>query len=108
MSEEIACGNNLLSAYWQSGVLIVILVVQDIGWYWFGRSLAVANLVYFSINLFGFLIPQFLPKAFEIYFRERDEIHSKTAEDKRSAAADNTQVTDKKADESQVTDKKSD
>lgn len=74
------------------------MVVQDIGWYWFGRTLAVANLVYFSINLFGFLIAQFLPKAFEIYFRERDEILAKTAEDKRSAAADNSRVTDKKSD----------
>jgi hypothetical protein len=33
------------------------------------------------------LIPIFLPRAFEIYFRERDEIESKMAEDKRSAAA---------------------
>lgn len=71
---------------------------KDIGWYWFGRCLAVANLVYFSINLFGFLIPQFLPKSFEVYFRERDEIHAKSAEDKRSAAADKSQVRDKKSD----------
>jgi hypothetical protein len=62
-------------------------LIQDIAWYWFGRSLAVANLAYFSINLFIFLIPKFLPRAFEIYFRERDEIESKMAEDKRSAAA---------------------
>ncbi|XP_011036113.1 PREDICTED: uncharacterized protein LOC105133721 isoform X2 [Populus euphratica] len=60
---------------------------QDIAWYWFGRSLAVANLAYFSINLFIFLIPKFLPRAFEMYFRERDENESKMAEDKRSAAA---------------------
>ncbi|KAM7484041.1 hypothetical protein LguiA_000050 [Lonicera macranthoides] len=69
---------------------------QDVAWYWFGRSLAVANLVYFSINMFGFLIPRFLPRAFERYFRERDEIHSKMAEDKYLSAAGKTQPTEKK------------
>lgn len=59
---------------------------KDVAWYWFGRALAIANLVYFSINLFGFLIPKFLPKAFDKYFREREEVQAKTAEDKRSAA----------------------
>ncbi|XP_077227736.1 uncharacterized protein LOC143860801 [Tasmannia lanceolata] len=58
---------------------------KDIAWSWFGRCLALANLVYFSINLFCFLIPQFLPRAFERYFKERDEICAKMAEDKRSA-----------------------
>lgn len=53
-------------------------------WYWFGKGLAVANLTYFSINLFGFLIPQFLPRAFEKYFREKSEVNSKLAEDKHS------------------------
>jgi len=61
-------------------------VSQDVAWYWFGRSLAVANLAYFSMNLFCFLIPGFLPRAFERYFSERDEIHMKSAEDKRSTA----------------------
>ena len=54
---------------------------------WFGKVLALANLAYFSINLFGFLIPRFLPKAFEKYFQERDEVHFKRAEDKRAGAA---------------------
>lgn len=54
--------------------------------------------MYFSINLFGFLIPKFLPRAFERYFRERDEIHAKTAEDKHSAAINKSQPKDKKAD----------
>ncbi|XP_075659767.1 uncharacterized protein LOC142629633 [Castanea sativa] len=73
--------------------------LKDIAWFWFGRSLAVANLVYFSINLFGFLIPRFLPRALERYFRERDEIRAKTAEDKRSAVINKSQPTDnKKAD----------
>ncbi|KAJ9176150.1 hypothetical protein P3X46_011493 [Hevea brasiliensis] len=72
--------------------------VKDIGWYWFGRILAAMNLLYFSINLFGFLIPQFLPRAFEKYFQERNETHAKMAEDKRSPAANKPQPTDKKAD----------
>lgn len=72
--------------------------MQDMAWFWFGRILAVANLVYFSTNLFCFLIPRFLPRAFEKYFRERDEIQGKYAEDKRSAAANKTQHADKKAD----------
>ncbi|THF94132.1 uncharacterized protein LOC114321232 [Camellia sinensis] len=71
---------------------------KDIAWFWFGRGLAAANLVYFSTNVFCFLIPQFLPKAFERYFRERDEIQAKTFEDKRSTAANKSQPTDKKDD----------
>ncbi|CAN0896101.1 hypothetical protein LINGRAHAP2_LOCUS18266 [Linum grandiflorum] len=60
----------------------------EVGWYWFGKGLAVANMAYFSTNLLCFLIPRFLPRAFEKYFNEmRDqEIHSKMAEDKPSAA----------------------
>ncbi|KAK2636828.1 hypothetical protein Ddye_031620 [Dipteronia dyeriana] len=73
---------------------------KDIAWFWFGRSLAVANLVYFSVNLFGFLIPRFLPMAFERYFKERDEIRGKFAEDKLSAATSKPppQEADKKSD----------
>ncbi|KAK2993573.1 hypothetical protein RJ640_030880 [Escallonia rubra] len=71
---------------------------QDVAWYWFGKSLAVVNLVYFSINLFGFLIPRFLPRALERYFRQRDEICAKMSEDNRSAAASQASPADKKAD----------
>ncbi|KAK0573335.1 hypothetical protein LWI29_006606 [Acer saccharum] len=73
---------------------------KDIAWFWFGRSLAVANLVYFSVNLFGFLLPRFLPRAFERYFKERDEIRGKFAEDKLSAAKSKPpqQEADKKSD----------
>ncbi|KAH7570528.1 hypothetical protein ACOSP7_018740 [Xanthoceras sorbifolium] len=72
---------------------------KDIAWFWFGRGLAVANLAYFSINLFCFLIPRFLPRAFERYFRERDENKGKFAEDKLSAASSKPQQSsDKKAD----------
>ncbi|KAM7480680.1 hypothetical protein LguiA_028893 [Lonicera macranthoides] len=49
------------------------------------------------------LIPNqvFLPRAFERYFKERNEIHAKTAQDKNSIAAHKTQspaAADKKAD----------
>ncbi|KVI05690.1 uncharacterized protein LOC112524240 [Cynara cardunculus var. scolymus] len=59
--------------------------IEDIAWYWFGISLAVTNLIYFSINIFAFLIPRFLPKAFEQYFKERNETQAKLAEDKRQS-----------------------
>ncbi|XP_071688579.1 uncharacterized protein [Rutidosis leptorrhynchoides] len=55
--------------------------IQDIVWYWFGVSLAVANLAYFSINIFAFLIPCFLPRAFELHFKERYETEAKFADD---------------------------
>ncbi|KAE8711684.1 transcription factor bHLH76-like [Hibiscus syriacus] len=72
--------------------------LKDIVWHWFGKGLAVANLLYFSINLFLFLIPRFLPQAFERYFKERVEIHGKTAEDNRPTAANKPQSTNKKVD----------
>ncbi|GLJ13191.1 hypothetical protein SUGI_0207140 [Cryptomeria japonica] len=56
--------------------------IQDVAWLWFGRGLAIANLLYFTINLFCFLIPRFLPRAFERYFQERTEYKAKVAEDK--------------------------
>ncbi|KAM7475941.1 hypothetical protein LguiB_023184 [Lonicera macranthoides] len=46
-------------------------------------------------------IKVFLPRAFERYFKERNEIHAKTAQDKNSIAAHKTQspaAADKKAD----------
>ncbi|CAM6070297.1 unnamed protein product [Sphagnum tenellum] len=45
---------------------------QDEAWIWFGRVLSATNAVYYTINLFAFLIPMFLPRAFERYFQERD------------------------------------
>ncbi|GAU19560.1 hypothetical protein TSUD_303730 [Trifolium subterraneum] len=62
------------------------------------QGLAVANLVYFSINLCGFLIPRFLPRAFERYFQERGEIYAKAGEDKRSMALNKPQLSEKKTD----------
>ncbi|XP_019180363.1 PREDICTED: uncharacterized protein LOC109175545 [Ipomoea nil] len=65
---------------------------KDVSWHWFGRGLAVANLVYYSVNLLGFLIPCYLPRAFERYFRERDEIVAKTGEDYRRYSPATTQI----------------
>jgi len=56
---------------------------QEKAWFWFGRVLSVANLLYFSINLFGFLIPSFLPRAFMKYFQERGEVYAKVMEDQQ-------------------------
>ncbi|XP_052205586.1 uncharacterized protein LOC127810251 [Diospyros lotus] len=83
---------------WVNKALPANAQIKDVAWFWFGRGLAVANLAYFSINLFCFLIPRFLPRAFETYFRARDEVHAKEAEDRRPAAANKPQPTDKKAD----------
>ncbi|KAK9063547.1 hypothetical protein SSX86_017417 [Deinandra increscens subsp. villosa] len=52
--------------------------IQDIAWYWFGIILAVTNLAYFSVNIFAFLIPHFLPRAFEQHFKERNETQAKS------------------------------
>ncbi|KDP22256.1 hypothetical protein JCGZ_26087 [Jatropha curcas] len=35
---------------------------------YFGRALAVANLAFWCFNLFGFLLPVYLPRAFEKYY----------------------------------------
>lgn len=67
---------------WFNKTLPATASIKDNAWLWFGRTLAVANFIYFSVNLFGFLIPRFLPRAFERYFKERDEVYSKMAEDK--------------------------
>lgn len=34
-----------------------------------GRALAVANMAFWSFNLFGFLLPIYLPKAFKMHFK---------------------------------------
>ncbi|WVZ85306.1 hypothetical protein U9M48_032251 [Paspalum notatum var. saurae] len=71
-------------AVWAAGDGGALAPPAAAAWLWFGRGLAAANLVYFSANLFGFLIPRFLPRAFEKYFRMRDELCAKTAEDKQT------------------------
>lgn len=35
-----------------------------------GRVLAVVNLVYWGFNLFGFLIPFYMPRAFKRYYSD--------------------------------------
>ncbi|KAF5795337.1 hypothetical protein HanXRQr2_Chr08g0338471 [Helianthus annuus] len=63
--------------------------IKDVAWFWFGRVLALANLAYFSINMFGFLIPRFLPRAFNQYLREQnDEIQRKVVEDEPTSPLD--------------------
>ncbi|KAL0906756.1 hypothetical protein M5K25_025275 [Dendrobium thyrsiflorum] len=66
---------------WLNKKVPAVAPIKDLAWLWFGRGLAMVNLVYFAINLFVFLIPRFLPRAFERYFKERDEIQEKKAED---------------------------
>ncbi|XWS34528.1 hypothetical protein CRYUN_Cryun21dG0046300 [Craigia yunnanensis] len=83
---------------WLNRTLPANAKLKDIAWDWFGKGLGAANLLYFSINLLCFLIPRFLPRAFERYFREREEIHGKMSEDKRPTAANKSQATDKKVD----------
>ncbi|OMP09915.1 hypothetical protein COLO4_05014 [Corchorus olitorius] len=83
---------------WLNKTLPANAQMKDIAWHLFGKGLAAANLFYFSINLLCFLIPRFLPRAFERYFRERDEVQAKMSEDKRPTAANKSQTTDKKVD----------
>ncbi|MBA0698357.1 hypothetical protein Goari_021850 [Gossypium aridum] len=83
---------------WLNKTLPVNAQLKDIVWHWLGKGLAAANLLYFSINLFFFLIPRFLPRAFERYFKERDEIHCKMSEDKRPVMANKSLATNKKDD----------
>ncbi|WCJ38802.1 hypothetical protein M5689_019839 [Euphorbia peplus] len=83
---------------WVHKNLPVDAKIQESAWFWFGRSLAAANLGYFTINLFGFVIPKFLPAAFEKYFEDKYEINSKMREDKFSPNANKSQPEDKKSD----------
>ncbi|KAL6294168.1 hypothetical protein ACE6H2_002310 [Prunus campanulata] len=100
-SQEIFQGSRFLFEFLNS-VLALPANAQfkDIAWFLFGRSLAIANFLYFSIiNLFGFLIPRFLPRAFERYFKEREEAHAKMAANKHSVVANKSgPVADKKDD----------
>ena len=50
---------------------MLVVDFQDETWIWFGRALSAANAIYYTINLFCFLIPMFLPRAFESYFEDR-------------------------------------
>ncbi|XP_022991374.1 uncharacterized protein LOC111488027 [Cucurbita maxima] len=85
---------------WLNKTLAANAPINDIAWFWFGRTLAVANFAYFCINLFGFLIPRFIPRAFERYFKDRDEdeTHAKIREDNLSSAPPKSHPSDKKTD----------
>ncbi|XP_073147638.1 uncharacterized protein [Henckelia pumila] len=72
-----------VSDVWINKTLPANAQFKDVAWFWFGRVLSVGNMGYFSMNLLCFLIPVFLPRAFEKYFKERDELHAKMGEDKR-------------------------
>ncbi|XP_061346818.1 uncharacterized protein LOC133292431 [Gastrolobium bilobum] len=89
---------NWIQNVWLNNTLPADAHLKDKAWFWFGRVLAVANLVYFSIKLFGFLIPRFLPRAFERYFQEREETFAKEAEDKRYVVIDKSHPLEKKSD----------
>ncbi|XP_057777005.1 uncharacterized protein LOC130995655 [Salvia miltiorrhiza] len=83
---------------WVNKTLPANAQLSEVGWFWFGRWLAALNMAYFSVNLFCFLIPRFLPRAFERYFKERDETQAKMAHDKASAKLNASPKSDKKAD----------
>ncbi|KAK8924039.1 hypothetical protein KSP39_PZI019462 [Platanthera zijinensis] len=70
---------------WMNKAVSDVAPIKDVAWFWFGRGLSMANLVYFSVNLFGFLIPRFLPRSFERYFKEREETRAMMTEDKPAA-----------------------
>ncbi|QCD84864.1 hypothetical protein DEO72_LG2g5222 [Vigna unguiculata] len=72
-----------VSDVWLNQTLVTNANLQEKAWFWFGRVLALANLVFFSMNLFGFLIPRLLPRAFMKYFKERGEVYAKSMEDQR-------------------------
>ncbi|GBG74505.1 hypothetical protein CBR_g18915 [Chara braunii] len=42
----------------------------DLLWTWFGRALALTNMVFWSFNLFCILLPVHLPRAFRKYFEQ--------------------------------------
>jgi hypothetical protein len=46
--------------------------LRDAGWIWFGRGLAALNLVFWTANLFFFLVPLFLPRAMKMHFLQED------------------------------------
>ncbi|RYQ94937.1 hypothetical protein Ahy_B08g089911 isoform A [Arachis hypogaea] len=74
---------------WLNKTLSATASLRDIIWYWFGKGIAVANLGYFSMNLF-------LPRAFEKYLQQKGEIHAKSAEEKRSSPINKPQSSEKK------------
>jgi len=73
-----------------------IVGVQEELWFWFGKSLAAGNTIYYTINLFVFLLPMFLPRAFERYFESRTVYLEEKAKQK---AAEEAEAERKRAEE---------
>eukprot|EP00850_Spirogloea_muscicola_P002979 SM000011S19157 [mRNA] locus=s11:1126064:1133426:- [translate_table: standard] len=72
-------------------------VSPDVGFPLFGRALALANLVFWAFNLFCFLIPMFLPRAFQRHFELQQEAKEQSAKsDAEPRRTDNGQLPDKK------------
>jgi hypothetical protein len=59
--------------------------IQDEYWVYFGRALSAANAIYYTINLFCFLIPMFLPRAFESYFNDRAQYQAEHPKQEKSS-----------------------
>lgn len=76
--------NEWVMTTWFANKIIDNTRIQDETWIWFGRSLSAANAIYYTINLFGFLIPMFLPRAFESYFEDRANYHKEHPKQERS------------------------
>eukprot|EP00246_Nothoceros_aenigmaticus_P007041 TRINITY_DN20639_c0_g1_i1.p1 TRINITY_DN20639_c0_g1~~TRINITY_DN20639_c0_g1_i1.p1 ORF type:complete len:270 (-),score=28.95 TRINITY_DN20639_c0_g1_i1:609-1418(-) len=72
----------LNATFAKAHVPVAPIKFTDNAWLWFGRGLAVANFVYFAFNLFGFLIPAFLPRALDHYFEERNAHNKEVAQKK--------------------------
>jgi hypothetical protein len=51
--------------------------LRDAGWAWFGRGLAALNLVFWTANLFFFLVPLFVPRAMKAHFLAESEAGAK-------------------------------
>eukprot|EP00850_Spirogloea_muscicola_P020328 SM000212S06921 [mRNA] locus=s212:196258:203658:- [translate_table: standard] len=72
-------------------------VSPDVGFPLFGRALALANLVFWAFNLFCFLIPMFLPRAFQRHFELQQEAKEQSAKsDAEPPHTDNGQLPEKK------------
>eukprot|EP00850_Spirogloea_muscicola_P002031 SM000007S20991 [mRNA] locus=s7:1339636:1341478:+ [translate_table: standard] len=72
-------------------------VSPDVGFPLFGRALALANLVFWAFNLFCFLIPMFLPRAFQRHFELQQEAREQSAKsDAEPRRNDNGQLPEKK------------
>jgi hypothetical protein len=72
---------------------VYVVLVQEEAWLLFGRVLPTANAIYYTCNLFGFLIPMFLPRAFEKYCETRKAY---LAEKEPKKAEEKAEVIDRK------------